>query len=147
MTNRVIRRAVPSDSDGLAACLDAAYAQYAARIADLPSMSADCAEDIARYQVWVAEAAGAIAGALVLIPEKGFMRLANVAVHPDHRGTGLGRELLALAETEAVRQGYDEMRLNTHVDMPENVALYTRLGWQQTGRDGNKVSMNKDLAG
>ena len=146
MKNGTIRKAEPGDSLGLADCFKAAYASYARRIDDLPAMPDDFSEDIANYQVWVAEADSRIAGGLVLIPSEGFMLLANVAVHPDCRGAGLGRELVALAEAEAVRQGYGEMRLATHVDMPENVALYRRLGWDESGRQGNKVTMRKDLA-
>ncbi len=143
MANWTIRRAEHRDADALAACIDAAYARYAARIADLPPVSADCAEEIAKYQVWVAEIEHEVVGGLVIIPKEGFMRLANVAVHPDHKGAGLGRALIALAETEALDQGYREMRLTTHVDMPENVQLYAHLGWQQDHRRGNKVSMRK----
>ena len=140
-----IRRAGPDDADGLAACLDAAYAQYVGLIAGLPRMSDGCAEDIARLDVWVAEAAGRVVGGLVLAREDGFVRLANVAVHPDARATGLGRALLQLAETESLALGCRQMRLNTHVDMPENVRLYTRMGWHETGRQGVTVSMKKNL--
>ena len=95
--------------------------------------------------MWVAEVASAVVGGLVLVPQDGFMLLANVAVHPDHRGAGLGRALMALAETEALRHGHRELRLSTHVDMPETVQLYAHLGWKETGRRGNKVSMSKML--
>lgn len=142
-----IRRAGFHDAEGFGRCLDAAYASFAARIPDLPSMSEDCAGEIERNLVWVAEAGGAIVGGLVLIPREGFMLLANVAVHPDGRGTGLGRRLLTLAESEAVERGYAEMRLNTHADMPETIGLYARNGWIETGREGNTVSMRKALAG
>ncbi len=145
MGNWTIRRAEDRDADALSTCIDAAYVQYAARITDLPPVSADCAEEIAKYQVWVAEIENDVVGGLVMIPEEGFMRLANMAVHPDHRGEGLGRAFVALAEAEALEQRYRELRLNTHVDMPENVRLYTHLGWEQTGRDGNKISMKKVL--
>ena len=88
---------------------------------------------------------GEVAAGLVVIPENGFMMLANVAVHPRHTGIGLGRALVALAEREASEQGFREIRLSTHVDMPENVRLYRHLGWNETGRDGNKVSMAKEI--
>ena len=140
-----IRRAERCDADALSACMEAAYAQYAARIADLPPVSADCAEEIAKYQVWVAEIENRVVGGLVLIPEEGFMLLANVAVHPDHKGAGLGRALVARAETESLDQGYCELRLTTHVDMPENVQLYRHLGWELVRRHGNKVSMKKSI--
>ncbi len=52
---------------------------------------------------------------------------------------------MELAEAETLEQGFHELRLNTHVDMPENVQLYTHLGWEETGQRGNKVSMRKML--
>ena len=57
----------------------------------------------------------------------------------------MGRKLIELAEAEARRQGVDEMRLNTHVDMPENVRLYEHLGWVEVSRSTNTVSMTKHL--
>ena len=145
MGNWSLRRAEPRDAEALSACIEAAYADYAARIPDLPPVSADCAGDIARHQVWLAEIAGAVAGGLVLVPRDGFMQLANLAVHPDRKGAGLGRALLAHADAEASAQGYRELRLTTHADMPETHRFYARLGWQETARSGNKVSMRKAI--
>lgn len=145
MENWKIRRAGTRDADGLGRCFDAAYAQYAERIDDLPPMSEDCAEEIAKYLVWVAEAEGTIVGGLVLVPSDGFMLLANVAVRPDNRGTGLGQRLMMLAETEAMDRGYAEMRLNTHADMPEIIRLYERNGWLPVSRQGKTINMRKDL--
>ena len=65
MGNWTIRRAEHHDADALSTCIDAAYAEYAARIADLPPVSADCAEEIARFQVWVAEIANDIVGGMM----------------------------------------------------------------------------------
>ncbi len=74
------------------------------------------------------------------------MKLANLAVHPDHGGQGgIGRRLIATCEAAARDLGAGEVRLNTHVDMPENVALYTRLGWQEVARRGTTVMMVKPL--
>ena len=73
------------------------------------------------------------------------MKLANLAVHPNHGGKGIGRKLTELSELEAKRQGYDEMRLNTHIAMPENVQLYEHLGWEEVSRSSNTVSMRKLL--
>ena len=145
MADWTLRRAAPGDAEAMAACLEAAYAEAAARIADLPPMAEDCAGEIARYQVWLAEVAGAVAGVLVLARKVGCLRLANVAVHPARRGLGLGRALMDLAESEARRQGFSELRLTTHAEMPENLRLYGRLGWRESGRSGNKVFMRKPL--
>jgi len=140
-----IRPAEATDARALAACIDAAYAQYADRISDLPSVSDGCAEDIANNQVWVAVQGDNLVAGLVLIAGDGVMKLANLAVHPDHGGMGLGRKLIELAENEAKRQGFSEMHLNTHVDMPENVRLYQHLGWAEISRNNNTVSMKKQL--
>lgn len=145
MTDWTIRRAEAGDAEALAACIDAAYAPYAERISDLPPVSANCAREIAHALVWVAERDGRIVGGLVLIPRDGYLQFANVAVHPDQQGTGLGRAFMELAEREAVSRRYSEMRLNTHADMTGNIRLYSRLGWRQTGRSGNTVSMSKAL--
>lgn len=140
-----IRKADAADAGALAACIKAAYAHYAGRITDLPAVSEGTVETISQHQVWVAVEADEIIAGLVLIPEDKAVKLANVAVHPNHGGKGLGRELIALSEREAMRQGYREMRLNTHAAMPENVRLYTRLGWEEISRAGNTVSMRKHL--
>ena len=145
MVDWTIRRADIRDADRLSRCIDAAYAQYTDRIRDLPQFSANCAGEIAKHLVWVAEAEGEIVGGLVLVPGDGFMLLANVVVHPDKRGTGIGQQLLTLAESEAVGRGYAEMRLNTHVEMPENIRLYARNGWAEMGRAGTKITMKKDF--
>jgi GNAT superfamily N-acetyltransferase len=145
MVDWTIRRAEIRDADRLSRCIDAAYAQYTDHIPDLPQFSADCAGEIANHLVWVAEADGEIVGGLVLVRRDGFVLLANVVVHPNNRGTGIGQRLLTLAERETVGRGYAEMRLNTHVQMPENIQLYARNGWAEIGRTGTKVTMKKNL--
>ena len=141
-----IRRADLGDADGLAECIDVAYAEFTDRITDLPPMSDDCAAEIAGNQVWLADADAGIVGALVLSPRDGFMMLANVAVRPDARGAGLGRRLLQLAEAEAADQGYAQMRLNTHAGLKETIGIYLRNGWSEIGRSGNRITMRKVLA-
>ncbi len=140
-----IRRATVNDAEDFAACLDAAYGAFAESIPDLPDMSAVAADEIANSLVWVAETDNRIVGALVLSPADHFMMLVNVAVHPDARGTGLGMRLMTLAETEAMARGLRELRLATHRDMTDTIALYQRTGWVETGRIGSKIKMRKAL--
>lgn len=146
MTGWTLRPAAPQDSDRLAACIDAAYDTYRAKITDLPDVSAGLAEDIQVHTVWVAERNGTIIGGVVLIQCDDYLMVANVAVDPSCKGQGLGRALMALAETECRDRGLTEMRLSTHVSMPQNVALYTHLGWDTYGQSGNKIHMRKHIA-
>lgn len=151
MADWIVRPAEPRDADGLAQCVAAAYQLYIPRMGGQQPgpMLADYAEEIVQYQVWVAEANGDIIGGLVLIPYEDHILLDNIAVHPGHQGRGVGRTLLELADAEAMRQGYGELRLYTHVTMTENIALYTRIGWVETHRgeqDGYaRVFMRKSL--
>lgn len=140
-----IRRAQQTDAANLAKCIDAAYAKYQSRILDMPAVSQGCDGEIAVNQVWVATLNNMIVGGLFLIADDGFMKLANLAVHPAFAGKGIGGRLMSLAEKTAMEQRYSEMRLNTHIAMPENVTLYTHLGWHETSRGGNTVSMRKML--
>lgn len=141
-----IRKAMLPDAEAVAKCVDAAYARYADRIIDLPPVSDGCADEIRRDRVWVAIQNDEIAGALFLVPQDGFMKLANLAVHPKHGGNRLGTELITFSKQEAIKQGYSEMRLNTHALMPENVTLYKKLGWIEFSRNGNTVSLKKGLS-
>ncbi len=109
------RSAVAADAPGVAALVNAAYSHYVERIGMLPRpMTDDYAEVIANHRVTVAESHGAIVGVVVLaVDGEGFL-IDNVAVDPAHRGKGLGKALLALAEAEARRAGFDSIYLYTH---------------------------------
>jgi ribosomal protein S18 acetylase RimI-like enzyme len=86
----------------------------------------------------------------VLLPKPDHLLLDNIAVRPERQGQGLGRRLIEFAEAEARRLGYRELRLYTHEKMVENIALYRRLGFEQTGRGHeagyDRVFMTKHLA-
>lgn len=146
MADWIIRRAEAEDATALADCIDAAYAVYASRIVDLPAVSEGIEAEIADNLVWVAVRNDQIVGGIVLILERDHGVLANIAVGPDARGSGLGRALIGCVEAEAQGLGLAKLRLKTHVAMPENVRLYEHLGWQETGRCGNTVTMEKRLA-
>lgn len=64
--------------------------------------------------------------------------LDNVAVSPSAQGKGYGRTLVAFAEEEARRRGRGEVRLYTNLLMTENIVLYGRLGYRETGRVSEK---------
>jgi ribosomal protein S18 acetylase RimI-like enzyme len=130
-----IRAATAADVPAIADIVDHAYRHYIARMGKPPGpMLGDYAARVSEGVVWVLEESTAIAGIIVLLPTTNYLLLDNIAVSPARQGLGLGRRLLAFAEAEAVRRGYDEIRLYTHQTMVENQRLYASIGYEETGR-------------
>lgn len=130
-----LRLAEAADLRELRDIATAAYAIYIPRIGRPPApMTADYADAIGRGEVWVAADDDEIVGLLVLVPEPDHLLLENIAVRPQAQGGGIGARLLALAEGEAVRLGFTEIRLYTNAAMTENQAYYPRHGYVQTHR-------------
>lgn len=130
-----IRPAGAADAKAIAALVKDAYSMYLTRMGKPPGpMLDDYDAVVARGEASVLEIDGAIVGAIVLVDEADHLLLDNVAVAPSAKGKGLGRQLVAFAESEARRRGFAEVRLYTHESMTENQALYLRLGFVETHR-------------
>ncbi|MCC7045836.1 MAG: GNAT family N-acetyltransferase [Alphaproteobacteria bacterium] len=146
-----IRPARPADVPRIRAIVDAAYEKYVPRIGKKPGpMLDDYGKLVAGRVVWVLEDEGAVAGLVVLLPEPDHVLLDNVAVDPAKAGRGIGRALIAFAEAETRRRGFGDIRLYTHEKMTENIAMYPRLGYEETHRGEqagySRVFMRKKLA-
>ena len=146
----MIREATTEDRQAIEAIVAAAYAKWPARIGLRPRpMDEDYAAVLGRGDVWVSERGEEPVGVLVLVAEPGGLLIENVAVDPGRQGQGIGRELLAHAEEQARARGLDGLRLYTHVKMVENIALYERLGYEETRREEQsgfaRVFMQKSL--
>ena len=147
----MIRPATAEDQTAIEAVVIAAYSVYVERIGKPPGpMLDDYAVLIAAGAVSVCEDSdGTIAGIIVLLPKPDYLLLDNIAVAPARQGQGLGRRLIAFAEQQARRRGCRELRLYTHEKMSENIVLYARLGFAETGRgnqDGyDRVFMTKRI--
>ncbi len=142
-----IRKAVLEDSVGLQYCMESAYASYQDRMEGqrLPPMDVDYASEISDYPSWVAEFNGNIVGGLIMKFENEYASIANIAVHPEFQGLGIGGGLMKFAETKAKEKNYSELRLVTHILLTENVSFYIHLGWTEIDRDDNRVYMKKGI--
>jgi len=113
-------------------------------------MVADFRTLIADGEVHVLLLGTALAGFIVLRPGPDHLFIENVVVHPDRQGQGLGRRLMAFAQTIAVERGLPALELYTNVKMTENFPFYESLGFVETGRrceDGfDRVYMSKKLS-
>ena len=131
----LIKPAREGEEDAIRGLIRRAYAMYVPRMGKEPGpVVDDYAARIAEGAAYVLERDDAICGALVLLDFPGYMLLDNVAIDPDCQGLGLGRVLIAFAEGEALRRGYREIRLYTHECMTENIAMYPRLGYEESHR-------------
>lgn len=133
MTERhaIIRLAREDDVEHVLACVRAAYARFGD---ELTPGDADWDELTAGRETWVADAAGAIVGVLVIKPRQRWLWLENVAVTPDWQGRGLGGRLVAFAEQCAIAAGLGEVRLYTDERMADNLTFYPHIGYGQVGR-------------
>jgi ribosomal protein S18 acetylase RimI-like enzyme len=124
------------DASAVSAVVDAAYSVYVARIGRPPApMTADYAGLIAEGEVWVAaDDDGRVVGVLVIRPSGDALELENVAVDPARQGLGHGRALIEFAEQHALELDLRAVELYTNEAMVENLRLYARLGFVETGR-------------
>ena len=128
-----LRRAGADDLAALLTLQRAAYAWNRAvlGVEPLPLM-ADYAEIIATRECWLAERAGALAGALILEPEGDALLIWSVAAAPAAQNARVGRGLMAFAEQRAREQGFSAMTLYTGEKLVKNVEWYARLGYVTT---------------
>ena len=142
-----IRKAVAADAVQLQKCMQAAYLDYRERMGGerLPPMEADYAVEIRDFPSWVVASKERILGGLIMVFETGQASIANIAVDPSFQGQGVGGALMRFAEARAREKALSKLVLATHVLLLENIALYLHLGWQESGRQGDKVFMEKHI--
>lgn len=56
--------------------------------------------------------------------------ICGVAVTPEHRGRGIGRELMNIARMQAVKHGYDQLSLVVFEENTPAIRLYQDLGYK-----------------
>ncbi len=130
-----VRAAQLEDADALQSLTAVAYRPFVALIGQQPApMNTDYAKAIGHGAVWVAERDGELVGLIVVELAEGYVLLENVAVAPRARGTGVGSQLLQVAEDRARAEGLGEVRLYTNEAMTENLTYYPRHGYRETHR-------------
>src|SRR5438132_372498 len=101
-----LRRGVSAASDAIAERVRSAYAKYADKLPlPLEPVLVDYAKVVRETATWLLEHENMCVGVLVLVPKSAYMLIENVAVAPEHQGTGLGHQLMEFAENEARRSG------------------------------------------
>ncbi len=146
-----IHQAAPKDVAAIQACAAEAYEKYVERMGRKPApMVADFAQQVRQKTVHVSVGRqGEIEGFIVFYPRADHVHLENVAVCPRRQRQGVGKKLIAYCENAARKMGLRAIELYTNEKMTENLTLYPRLGYEETGRrteDGfNRVFFRKEI--
>ena len=135
-----IRAATAADVPAIADIVEQAYRHYIARIGKPPGpMLDDYAARVSEGAVWVLEEGAVIAAIIVLLPAPNYLLLDNIAVSPTRQGLGLGRRLLAFAETEALRRGYRKSG-STHIKRWWKISVSTpQSAMKRRGADRSRL--------
>lgn len=116
------------------ALIRGAFAEYAGRLDPPPSAVRETPGSIAallgRERGLVAETGGIAVGCLFLQRrDRGAIYVGRVAVARAHRGTGVGRALMAAAEDEARRLGGARLTLGVRLALDGNRRFFGSLGF------------------
>ena len=146
----VVEQATAGDVPAIKPMVGAAYSKYVERLGKLPAaMTVDYDKLVEEQDVYVLRADGSVVGSVVLSREGDSIKVNNLVVDPSVQGRGYGRVLMDHAERVARAQGLAAVTLFANEKMHENITLYTRLGFTETGRrteDGfNRVFFRKEL--
>lgn len=93
-----------------------------------------------RDRIWLAESGGEIVGSIAIVgrPRRGA-QLRWFLVHPDHRGRGLGTELMIRALRFSRRCGYRTVYLWTTSELKDAARVYARFGFRRSGRRTHRI--------
>jgi ribosomal protein S18 acetylase RimI-like enzyme len=150
----IIQQATTTDLPAITTLVSLAYSPYLSRLdGKLPApMTADYVALIASSSLYTLITDGEVVGCISLslttpsstasyanaTPSSSSsttaLEINNLAIHPASQGKGYGKLLLRFAEAVAKDKGLGSCCLYTNVKMIENVALYGRLGYKETGR-------------
>jgi ribosomal protein S18 acetylase RimI-like enzyme len=82
-------------------------------------------------RVYVAQIGSEVVGCVALIPEGGdIYELSKMAVSPEVRGLGIGRQLLAFAIEQARAMGAQSLWLGSNTRLQNAVHLYESVGFE-----------------
>lgn len=125
-----LRCATPDDAQAISDLVKKAYAHWVPILGRTPiPMLADYTLAVEDNRFDLLEARGHLVALVETEVRPDDFLIVNVAVDPDHQGSGLGRRLLEHADALALAAGRRTVRLYTSSKMASNVQLYKTLGF------------------
>lgn len=122
---------------GVLSLLRRSFAYMEGRI-DPPSSTHGLTQDDIRLQaqdaeIWVVEDDKRVIACVFLSPQDSYLYLSRLSVAKSHRGRGLARRLVDLAQERARSLGLSSIELKSRVELTENHSAFTALGFQMVG--------------
>jgi GNAT superfamily N-acetyltransferase len=131
-----VRRAGPADAAAIRALTRDVYAKWIPSIGREPKpMAADYDKAVRAHWIDLLEDGGALLALIETVPMDDHLWIENIAVSESRQGRGLGRSLLAHAESLARQAGLPAIRLNTNAAFSANLAFYLRTGFAEDRRE------------
>jgi GNAT superfamily N-acetyltransferase len=151
-----VRPAAVADRAVVVKVLQRAFADYDGRLQPQPGALGETEASVRAHlkkgSVALAFIAGEPVGAMFIERKEDALFLSRVSVVPERRGSGITARMVAMAETEARREGVRALTLRVREVLAQNIALFQRLGFRETGRHGHEhqpetvmVDMRKEL--
>jgi tRNA threonylcarbamoyladenosine biosynthesis protein TsaE len=84
-------------------------------------------------------------GALLLEPRGRLLGLRRVGVLDSVRGLGVAAQMATRAESIAAARKFGGLEIEARVELPRTVEFWRRLGYVESGRNGNRLNMLKML--
>ena len=132
-----IRAATAADLAAIVKTLQRAFAANDGRLqpqqSALRETAATLRSRVVPHGAAVAVGGGSIVGCVLFERRGRELYLGRLAVVPEWRGRGIARRLVDHVEHEARAAGAAAVTLNVRVALPENIALFSRLGYREAG--------------
>jgi len=133
-----MRKASPGDLQTVIDLTRRAYEHYVPILGGEPwPMLVDYAPRIAAGEVWLLADRGEAIALIALEDHGDHLHIFSVAVLPGQQSKGIGRRLLAFAETIAGDLDRGVLTLCTHEKMTRNIGIYRRYGFSEVRRRPN----------
>lgn len=111
-----------------------AFAEYVGLLNPTPACLTESVRDVAatirRGGAVIARLDGVAAASARYEVLDGHLYVSRVAVLPDYRGCGLAGELMHAMDQIAESLGLEALQLQTRLNLPRNIRLYEKLGYQ-----------------
>jgi GNAT superfamily N-acetyltransferase len=134
-----IRKASAEDSEGILACLHAAFAPYESRYTpaayeDTVLTPQSLQKRLQTMSVLVAHSGGSVIGTITCAVSGDEGHLRGMAVRPDWQGKNVAHLLLEAAERELRDKRCRRVTLDTTAPLERAMHFYEKYGYRKSGR-------------